>query len=88
MSEARADDVDPVQRRQRLLRAAALFYAALTLAALAIGVFTEESLVWRKRPEHLQTILVQLGLGLLLGALIIVASNAFTRLTGRAFPWE
>lgn len=78
----------PSPRQDHILRAAALFYAALTLAALAIGVFTENALLWRARPDGLGPVLEQLTLGLGVGLAIIGASNLLTRWTGWGRSFE
>lgn len=88
MSQALEPDPKRGLRQENLLRAAALFYAALTLAALAIGIFTENALLWRARPESLSSILTQLLLGLLVGGLVILLSSLLTRFTGWGQSFE
>ena len=74
--EAPPEDRD---RQARVLRGAALFYAMLTASSLFIGLMTENALFWNERPKQLTDVAAQFGLGLLLGAAIIVTSNVLTR---------
>lgn len=82
-----ASPPEPRLTQDQVLRAAALFYAAMTVVAMLVGLATDNPLLWRRRPERLGVVLEELGLGLALGAGVLLASSLWTRWTswGRSF---